>query len=274
MDHRTYDRICEVVYDEAGIRIKPGKESMVSSRLAKRIRTLGLQDETDYLEHLERHLRQEVVALLDVISTNVTQFYREAEHFEIFARHHEALVRARQKRLRYWCAASSTGEEPYTIAMTVAEVESRCGIHTDTKLLATDISTRVLECASKGVYGQERVSGIPPAKLARWFCAGGPNREVTYEATADLKRMILFRRLNLAKPPFAMRGPLAAVFCRNVMFYFDDPVRVALLTEIHRLLVPGGLLFIGKSESLPHLGVEFERLGASVFRKSATGGAV
>ncbi len=267
MEAAVFERICSLVYDEAGIRIKEGKESMVSSRLAKRIRALGLNDEVEYLEYLERELRSEVVALLDVISTNVTSFFREAEHFTVLADVHRKAIKAGRKRLRYWCAASSSGEEPYTIAMTLREVERELGASVDTRLLATDISTRVLNAAREGVYAESKIEGIPDALLHRYFVRETGGGEVRYRAGDDIARLVAFSRLNLSQPPFPMRGPLEAIFCRNVMFYFDDPVRNGVIDECHRLLAPSALLFVGKSESLPSGRTDFARAGSSVFRK-------
>ncbi|MBI1382408.1 MAG: methyltransferase domain-containing protein [Planctomycetaceae bacterium] len=267
MQQQVYERICALVYDEAGIRIRPGKESMVASRLAKRVRALGLESETDYLEYLERELATEVVALLDVISTNVTSFYRESEHFKVLADSHRQLLRAGAKRVRYWCAASSTGEEPYTIAMTLAEVERELGARPDCRLLATDISTRVLKEASDGAYNNARMAGVPEELRKRYFARTEIAGVEMHRAIPELSSRIMFRRLNLSQPPFPMRGPLDAVFCRNVMFYFDEPVKEALVAEFHRLLKPGGLLFVGKSESLPPGSPGYVRAGSSVFRK-------
>ncbi len=267
MNATVFERICSLVYDEAGIRIREGKESMVASRLGKRIRALGLGDETEYLEFLERELRNEVVALLDVISTNVTSFFREAEHFGVLAGIHRAAVKSGRKRIRYWCAASSSGEEPYTIAMTLREVERELGASVDTKLLATDISTRVLEAARQGVYSASKVDGIPDPLLRRYFVREADSGAVVHRATPEIAELVVFSRLNLSQPPFPMHGPLEAIFCRNVMFYFDDPVRHGVIDECHRLLAPSGTLFVGKSESLPSGRTDFARVGSSVFRK-------
>ena len=267
MESEIYGRICELVYDEAGIRIRPGKEAMVSSRLAKRMRALGITQEADYLEMLERELTTEVVALLDVISTNVTSFFREAEHFKVLGELHRSKLAAGQRRFRYWCAASSTGEEPYTISMTIAEVEREVGIRSDWKLLATDISTRVLEIAGNGVYSTESLSQVPHLLRDRYFGKSSMGAGFL-QATEELRSRILFRRLNLSQPPFGMKGPLQAIFCRNVMFYFDDPVRLGLLAECRRLLAKDGLLFIGKSESLPAETPGFARVSPAAYETS------
>lgn len=267
MDTAVFERICSLVYDEAGIRIREGKESMVASRLAKRVRALGLKDEAEYLEYLERELRTEAVALLDVISTNVTSFFRESEHFRVLADLHRAAIKSGKKRLRYWCAASSSGEEPYTIAMTLREVERELGVSVDTRLLATDISTRVLAMAREGVYLEEKIAGIPDPLLKRYFVRETGEGGVSYRAGPEIASLVAFSRLNLSQPPFPMHGPLQAVFCRNVMFYFDDPVRNGVIDECHRLLAPAGVLFVGKSESLPSGRTDFARAGSSVFRK-------
>jgi chemotaxis protein methyltransferase CheR len=168
-----------------------------------------------------------------------------------------------------WCAASSTGEEPYTIAFTTEQVcTSRPNI--DWRLLATDISTRVLRKASDGVYSESALEAVPEAVRRRNLIkAPTPNGETEphFRVRDDLRSRILFRRMNLAKPPFPMRGPLDVVFCRNVMIYFDEPVRRALVAEFRRLLKPGGLLIVGMSEGLVGCDDGFARRGASTYEK-------
>lgn len=249
MKPRTFDQFKDLVYQKSGITLGPQKVALVSARIAKRMRALGLHTHEDYFRFVvDDESTGELVHLLDSISTNVTSFYREPVHFEILA----SLVRdwriQSQPRFRIWCAASSTGEEPYTLAMTV--LEALGGSHPDFRLLATDISTRVLETARQGVYGAAKVEPVPRPLLQKYFRKLGGGPEADYQVNDDLKRIVSFNRLNLSEPPFPMKGPFDVVFCRNVMIYFDNEVRRRLVLEISRLLKPGGYLMIGHSESL------------------------
>ena len=270
MKTSVFKTLCRLVYDESGIRIKEGKQLMVSARLAARLRALELEDEEAYLRYLESNLDEELVQLLDVISTNVTHFFREAEHFEFLRRHLERRLQAGEKRIRIWCAASSTGEEPYSLAMTVAETLTACGREADVRILATDISTRVLETASRGEYAGEALEPVPKALRLRHFDPLRTDAGLRYRVKPALRRMLVFKRLNLAVPPFPMKGPMDAIFCRNVMIYFDDAVRDPLIDEFRRLLAADGLLVVGKSESLTRNTEGLERVGPSVYGRSAS----
>lgn len=256
--------LCDVAYQQAGIRLGDEKLALVTARVGKRLRALNLADEAEYLELLRRDdSGSELTAFLDVISTNFTSFYREPDHFTRLEALLAAAVKAGQQTFRIWCAASSSGEEPYTLAIVLAEVlGSR-----DWKILATDISTRVLTQARAGVYRPEHVKPVPRELLARYFEAGrGDDGEPRYAVTASLKQRVTFARLNLSQPPFPMRGPFDAIFCRNVMIYFDQPVRQALVSEMQRLVRPGGLVIVGHSETLSGLSTTLDVVAPSVYR--------
>lgn len=269
MKPSVFKALCALVYEKSGIRIKEGKQLMVTARLGARLRALELEDEADYLGYLKEHLDEELVQLLDVISTNVTHFFREGEHFEILRKDLEKRLIGRAGRLRLWCAASSTGEEPYSLAMTVADTLAAAGREADVRILATDISTRVLEHASRGVYAEEALEPVSKAQRLRHFDAVKSDGVTRFKVKPALRRMLVFRRLNLAEPPFPMKGPLDAIFCRNVMIYFDDAVRDPLIDEFRRLIAPDGLIVVGKSESLTRRTEGLERVGPSVYRPLA-----
>ena len=249
MDQATFHKFREIIYEKSGITLGKGKEALVSARVGKRMRTIGMQDYRKYLRYvMEDTSGEEVIQLLDVISTNVTQFFREAAHFEFLREAFQSWLAKGQRRFRLWCAAASTGEEPYTIAMTLREAAE--GRSADIKLLATDISTRVLASCCQGTYRQDKMESVPPLLRDRYFTRHQDDGTIAYTVKPALRNMIVFKRLNLAKPPFPMRGPLDAVFCRNVMIYFDNDIRKNLLAEIRRLLRPGGYLMVGHAESL------------------------
>ena len=266
MKASVFSELCRIVYDHSGIRIRDGKQLMVASRLGARLRALGLANEEQYLEHLCANLDDELVQLLDVISTNVTHFFREAEHFQILRAELDQRLARGQKRIRIWCAASSTGEEPFSLAMTVHDALAAARLKTDVRILATDISTRVLEFAQQGEYEPEKLEPVPKNMRLRHFDAVTGPAGLRFRIKPELRDLVLFRRLNLSEPPFPMRGPLDAIFCRNVMIYFDEAVRNPLIAEFHRLLRSDGLLVVGKSESLTRSSRIFERAGPSVYR--------
>lgn len=267
MDQTTFNRFRQIVYEHSGISLSDGKVALVTARIGKRMRSLGLDSSQDYLRYLKQdESGQELINLLDVISTNVTHFYREAVHFDFVSEVMKEWLAAGQKRFRFWSAACSTGEEPYTLAITLKEVFG--GQPTDAKILATDISTRVLALCQAGLYSAERVKPVPPELRTRYFDRVQDPSGPCYQVKEALRQMVVGRRLNLSAPPFPMRGPLDIIFCRNVMIYFDDVVRRRLLAEMHRLLKPGGYLLVGHAESLTGMVSDFKVIKPSIYIKA------
>ena len=267
MDTKVFDRLRQIVYDQSGIQLKDGKMTMVAARIARRLRALNLADELAYVQFLETAATgDEIVHLLDAVSTNVTHFFRESHHFDRIREVFGQWLDAGQQRFRFWSAASSTGEEPYTLAMTLLDVAEERGRKPDVKILATDISTRVLAEAQAGVYPAQRVEPIPAALRNKYMTRESTGAGAMFHMAPALKKMIVFTRMNLSQPPFVMKGPMDVILCRNVMIYFDQPVRDALLKEFHRLLRPEGYLMVGHSESLTRSGDIFRREGSSIYR--------
>ncbi|HKP94961.1 MAG TPA: CheR family methyltransferase [Fibrobacteria bacterium] len=266
LDTKSYNEFRTLVYDVSGITLGKGKEALVSSRIGKRMRQMGMDDFKTYLNMVRRDSGgEEIVHLLDAISTNVTSFFRESAHFDLIRELFADWLRKGQRRFRFWSAACSTGEEPYTLAMTLAEVLE--GKDVDLKILATDISTRVLDQASQGEYPEAKMNGIPAALRAKYFVKEGARGEQIHRVRDELRRRIVFRRFNLSTPPFPMQGPLDVVLCRNVMIYFDNHVRQGLLSEVHRMLKPGGYLMVGHAESLNGITSDFRNVQPSVYAK-------
>jgi chemotaxis protein methyltransferase CheR len=255
----------DLAYQQAGIRLGDEKEALVAARVGKRLRALRLPDEDAYLELLQREPGgQELVEFLDVISTNFTHFFREAEHFD---RLRDAVVRWReqgQRRFRVWSAASSSGEEPYTVALVLDQLLSA---EVDWRILATDISTRVLGLARAGQYVEHQLQAVPKAVLKTSFTRIAAKGEAAYQVCEAVRSHVAFARLNLSQPPFPMQGPFDVIFCRNVMIYFDTPVRQTLIGEIERLLRPGGLLMIGHAESLSAVSTGLKTVAPSVYQR-------
>jgi chemotaxis protein methyltransferase CheR len=263
---RMFQRFCELVYEKAGIHLGPQKEALVAARMGKRMRVLGLSRYEDYFDLVKNDATgDELVEMLNAISTNVTYFFREDRHFKLLTDLLRKWEQGGQRSFRIWSAAASTGEEPYTIAMTARTALSDAR---DLKILGTDISTRALGVAKAGAYEPRHVEKIPEGLLRRFFRKDTDEEgTVRYRVEDDLRRMMTFARLNLAKPPYPMRGPFDVVFCRNVMIYFDNPVRKALLDEIWRVLKPGGYLLVGHAESLSGMLSHFRSAEPSVYVK-------
>ncbi|OFZ82015.1 MAG: hypothetical protein A2583_01390 [Bdellovibrionales bacterium RIFOXYD1_FULL_53_11] len=265
MDKLTFKRLSELVYRRSGIVLREGKEALLLARVGKRMRVLGLESPEDYLHFVSDDRNSpELVHLVDVVSTNVTHFFRESAHFTLFHQLLNHWQLQKQGRFAIWSAACSTGQEPYSIAMTADD--ALAGTGAAFKILATDISTNVLGRASDGIYEKDEVAGVPPDFLHKYFEKLQDGR---YRAVAFLRSFITFSRINLSAPPFAMSGPFDVVFCRNVMIYFDDTVRRRLVSEIHRLVKPGGVLMLGHSEAITGYDCGFDPVRPSVYRKRA-----
>ena len=249
MDLKTFNIFRKIVYDKSGIALADGKLALVKARVGKRMRALNIRDDREYLQYvIEDRTGHELINLLDAISINVTSFYREPVHFEILKELLQEWCRKGQTKFRIWSAASATGEEPYTLAMTV--LEALKGYRIDSKILATDISTKALADCQLGTYPKEKMGAIPAKWRERYFFCQQRGDSLYYTVKPELKSIVVFKRLNLSMPPFPMQGPFDVVFCRNVMIYFDNRVRSNLLREVTRLLKSGGYLMVGHAESL------------------------
>lgn len=266
MELRTFEKFRALIYEKCGITLGDQKVALVSARIAKRMRALDIETPELYYDAVMHDKSgAELVQLIDAISTNFTSFFREPAHFEMLGSLLKTWSGKRQSRFRIWCAAASTGEEPYTLAMTVRESLGNIGV--DARILATDISTRVLQKCRDGVYDAQRVSTMSAELRKKYFDEVRDEGEMKYIAKETLRSLLVFRRLNLSTPPFPMQGPLDVVFCRNVMIYFDNHVRSRLVHEIYRLLKPGGYLMIGHAESLTGLDSQFKTVRPSVYVK-------
>jgi chemotaxis protein methyltransferase CheR len=266
MPKETFKKFAALIYDKSGITLNDNKEALVSSRIAKRMRVLGLAGHGDYLQYvLNDRTGEEIVNMLDVISTNVTHFFREAEHFTFVEEKMAGWLKNGQQKFTFWSAGCSSGEEPYTLAMVLREVTR--GFPVDVRILATDISTRILAQSKRGEYDAKKVESVPVRFRDRYFEKEGYGISANYRVKEILRSFITFKRLNFSVVPFPMKGPMDIIFCRNVMIYFDNPVRVNLLGEFHRLLKPGGFLFVGHAESLTGMLGGFKAVKPSVYVK-------
>lgn len=261
-----YDHIRTLLYDECGISLGDNKQSLVVSRLSKRLRDLSLDSFDAYYEYVTNDgSGEEFTRMLDLLSTNKTDFFREPKHFD-YLREEILPKLERDKCIRIWSSACSTGEEPYTIAITLHEAVKNPALW-DFKILASDISTRVLAHAAAGLYGEDRINTIPPDVAKRHFLKGRGDSAGLVKVKPHLSKAIKFRRLNLMDDTFPIKTPLDLIFCRNVMIYFDRPTQERLVGKFFRYLKPGGHLFIGHSESLQWLKHEFQTIMPTIYRK-------
>jgi chemotaxis protein methyltransferase CheR len=269
LSDNLFEQFSELVYRECGINLHSGKKSLLQARLNKRLRATGINTYDNYYGFLvSNEDPEEIVNFLDCISTNLTYFFREQQHFDflkgILPEYIDLRLKQKSNRIRIWSAGCSTGEEPYSLAMCVlAHVSDRMNI--DIKILATDISTRVLGIAKKGVYRFDKLKSLSPEYRNRFFRKKTGSSE-EYEILDQIKSLVTFSRLNL-KDVYPFKGPFDFVFCRNVMIYFDKQTQESLVNRIAGYLAPGGYLFVGHSESLMGLNHELSYVKPAVYRK-------
>ncbi|UCV10962.1 chemotaxis protein CheR [Dechloromonas denitrificans] len=256
-----FERVRKLIYQHAGISLSPVKQDMVYSRLARRLRATGKPSFAEYLDALEKNGGDEWERFVNSLTTNLTSFFREPHHFPIFAEHLQKL--GTKRPIKVWCSAASTGEEPYSIAMTVAETFGANASHVS--IIASDLDTNVLATAQKGIYPLDRVDKISPERLRKFFLRGTGSQEGSVAVRPELKRMIEFQRVNLLEPNWPVRGPLDIIFCRNVMIYFDKPTQYKILARFAPMMQPDGLMFAGHSESFLHAADLFKSLGKTVY---------
>ncbi len=256
-----FERVRKLIYGRAGISLSPSKREMVYSRLGRRLRALGLSGFSDYLHVLENGDASEWEAFTNSLTTNLTAFFREEHHFPLLA---ELLQRHRGNgQIALWCAAASTGEEPYSMAMTA--VEAFGTLSPPVRILATDIDTNVLAKAQQGVYAMERLEKMSQERVRRFFLCGKGEHAGKARVRDELRALISYRPLNLLHSGWPIRGPFHAIFCRNVMIYFDKPTQYGILQKFLPLLRPDGLLFAGHSESFHHAVDLFRPRGKTVY---------
>ncbi len=259
-----FERVRKLIYERAGISLAPIKRDMVYSRLARRLRALNIESFAAYLQFLLSGRGEEEWELfVNSLTTNLTSFFREAHHFDILQRHMAGL---KQRPIRIWCSAASTGEEPYTLAITACEAFGSAT--PPVEIVASDIDTNVLAKAQRGVYPVERVERLSPERLRRFFLKGTGAQAGMVRVRPELQKLISFTRVNLLDARYPINGPFDVMFCRNVMIYFDKPTQYEILKKFVPLLKQDGLLFAGHSESFLHAADLFHSLGRTVYERS------
>jgi chemotaxis protein methyltransferase CheR len=266
-------RLSNLIYSETGIKMPEVKKTMLEARLHKRIKALNLRDFDEYCDYLfsEKGMETEFVNMIDLVTTNKTDFFREPDHFDYLLRVAlpELLDRdgiGVRKRLTLWSSACSTGEEPYTLAMVTSEFREKYrGYHFF--VLATDISTRVLEKGRLGVYDEERADPIPSPMKKKYLLRSKDRSKKLVKIDPSLRCLVEFKRLNLMDAGYDIEGPMHIIFCRNVIIYFDRPTQERLINRMCRHLAPQGYLFMGHSENLHGLDVPLVQVAPTVYRR-------
>ncbi len=266
MDSTTFDRIRAIVYDKSGISLGSNKQALVRARIAKRLRRLKIADFDSYLDYvIHDNSGEEIQQMLDAISTNVTSFYREPSHFDFMRQAIENWMAGGMHSFRFWSAAASTGEEPYTMAIEAQEAVGNGKV--DMKILATDISSRVLQISTLGEYSEDKIAPVPVPLRNKYFTKQKAGNRYLYTVQDKIRKLVIFRQFNLSSPPYPLKGPLNMIFCRNVMIYFDRKIRTGMVHEFHRLLKPGGYLLVGHAESITGLSDGFKCIKPSVYMR-------
>jgi chemotaxis protein methyltransferase CheR len=262
-----FEFIRDMVGERTGIVLSDHKVDMVYGRLARRLRQLKLKSFKDYLARLQQDDDQELVEFTNALTTNLTAFFREPHHFEFLGHTGipELIKKRPNRRLRVWSAGCSTGEEPYTIAITLHEALPSLR-DWDVKILATDLDSNVVARAKAGIYDQERVNGISKNRLNRWFRKGRGENSGKVRVASELQQLITFKQLNLMHQ-WPMKGPFDVIFCRNVVIYFNKETQRVLFDRYADMLAADGYLIVGHSESLHKVTNRFELLGKTIYRK-------
>lgn len=255
-----FERVRRLIYAHAGISLSPLKREMVYGRLARRLRALGHERFDTYLDQLEYGAGGEWEAFVNALTTNLTAFFREPHHFDILR---EQMLQSASRPFRIWCAAASTGEEPYSLAMTACEAFDT--LQPPVLIVASDIDTSVLNTGQSGVYPIDRVERLEPERLRRFFLRGTGSRSGYVRVRPELQAMLEFQRINLLDTSWPLRGAFDAIFCRNVMIYFDKSTQYAVLQRLKPHLLPQGFFYAGHSESFLNAADLFRSSGRTVY---------
>jgi chemotaxis protein methyltransferase CheR len=275
LSERDFERLGAVIQHHSGIRMPPAKKTMVEGRLRKRVRALNLDSIHDYCRHIfdGDNLDGELIDLIDVVTTNKTEFFREVAHFDFLIQ--RALPRlvalphrpGRDRPLKLWSAACSIGAEPYTLAMALAACADKMG-GLRFEIFATDICTDVLKRAKLAIYSPEMMHGVPPEMARRFWRRSRDRDRPSVRLVPEIRQKVRFGHLNLMDDSYPMPPDMDVIFCRNILIYFDKPTQHAVLSKLCRHLRPGGFLFLGHSESLTGRGLPLAQITTSVFQRS------
>lgn len=275
MSRADFDRVSHLIESRFGIKMPPAKKDMLEARLRKRLRALGISNFTNYCEYLftPQGMTQELPHMLDVVTTNKTDFFRGPDHFEFLVKNvlpeMISVKGAGIKRdLMIWSAGCSTGEEPYTLAMVLSEFQNRMpGLAFSFTILGTDLSNEVLDTAARAVYSEDKTQPVPMALKHKYLMRSKNRKNKLMRVVPELRRQVKFRRLNLLDADLGMREPIDIVFFRNVMIYFQRVTQRLILERIINCMRPGGFIFIGHSETLNGLHLPLQHIAPTIYRK-------
>ncbi|WP_348945608.1 CheR family methyltransferase [Chitinibacter sp. FCG-7] len=257
-----FSRVVNLIYQRAGIRLNDSKQQMVYSRLSRRLRALQLDTFAGYLNLLERDAESsEWQQFINALTTNLTSFFRESHHFDLLS---QQMQSSQSHPFRIWCAASSTGEEPYSLAMTA--IESYQSFVPPVQIIASDLDTQVLSTAAQGIYSAEILERLSIERRRNFFLKGKALNQSKVKVKRPLSDLIQFRQINLLAATWPLEGLFDAVFCRNVMIYFDQETQRKILQRIALLLKPDGLLYVGHSENLHYMADYYQSVGKTVYK--------
>jgi chemotaxis protein methyltransferase CheR len=255
-----FERVRSMIYKKAGIALADSKQEMVYSRLARRLRATGISSFASYLDELDSgRMSDEWESFTNALTTNLTSFFREAHHFPLLAEH----VKKIHGPVTIWCSAASTGEEPYSIAMTMCEAYG--SLAPPVQIIATDIDTNVLATGERGVYSIDRLDKMDPARARKFFLRGKGEQSGMVRVRQELSKLITFKQLNLLGDTWPITGPFDVIFCRNVMIYFDKATQRKILARFVPLMKPDALLFAGHSENFLYVSESLKLRGKTVY---------
>jgi len=275
ISNADFGRLRRLIYEKSGINLNFDKKTMLELRIKRRMRSLNLSSYAEYCEYLfgNRGQREEVVHLIDVVTTNKTDFFREAAHFELLV--HRVIPeiwpgRENGGQLLIWSAACSTGEEPYTLAMVLSDyAAAHSGFRF--RILATDVSTTVLAKAKLGIYSLEAVRPVPRSLQHKYFMRSRDPESELVRVVPELRQRVEFRRLNFMEEDFCLAEKADVIFCRNVLIYFDRPTQEKILQKLTRYLLPAGYVFVGHAETLHEMNIPLVPVAPTLYRKADVG---
>lgn len=264
LEKAQFEKISQLVYRLTGINLHPGKEELVNARLTKRLRALRLKSFDAYMEYLKQvNPEGELIAMTEAMTTNKTSFFREQHHFDYLGQ--QIIPGLKNRKIRVWSAGCSSGEEPYSIAILLNEATQDPTLW-DIRILATDLSSRMLACGRKGIYDTSHLQDVPSLLISKYFTCIETKPVRSYQIIEPLRRLVHFAKLNLMEE-WPMSGPFDVIFCRNVMIYFDKPTQERLIHRFWKLLKPGGYIFTGHSESLTGSAHKFHYVQPAIYLK-------
>jgi chemotaxis protein methyltransferase CheR len=274
MSDELFQRFSRYIQSDLGIKMPPAKKTMLQARLQKRLRHLGMKHYEEYFDYVfsSEGLSAELDHMIDVVTTNKTDFFREPRHFDFLTRTvllelYQGMGKAERSRMRFWSAGCSTGEEPYTLAMVLSEFKARREDF-NFSILATDISTRVLRTAMQGIYTEEDVAPVPIGLKRKYLLRSKDPGKALVRIVPELRRMVRFGRLNFMSEDYGIQDTMQVIFCRNVIIYFDKSTQEQMLNRLCSHLMPGGYLFMGHSETLSGLKVPLRQVASTIYRKA------